>query len=57
MTETETLRKQIQADINGLRWILDNTNDTDQPAVILREIARHKSNMLNLQHQNEKEVA
>lgn len=53
MNESATLRRQIQADILGLQWILDNTKTTDNEVRILELLTKHKRAMANFQKEVE----
>ena len=48
MTPTQTLRRQIEADIFGLWWILKHTNEQSGPEEIAAAMIRHEAAMVNL---------
>jgi len=53
LNEAAKLRRQIQADIIGLQYILDHTKNNDSAVEILDKLTKHKRSMMQLEASNE----
>lgn len=56
LSEAAKLRRQIQADIIGLQYILDHTKNNDSAVEILDKLTKHKRSMMQLEASNEQSL-
>lgn len=57
LSESTQLRRQIQADIIGLQWILDHTKNSDDAKQILDSLLKHKRAMARIEADKKAENA